>query len=97
MTTSLLANGEVPTSPTGVGKPHALRGSVRKRREGAWGGWRRNGQEGRIHESGRPVRDKDGVHVHRGPKSRRTGVRASIGARKRRNGRGAKGRRKVDS
>ena len=39
---------------------------------------------------------QDGVHAHE-PKSRRAGVRAPIVAMKRRNGRGAKGRRKVET
>ena len=77
----------------------ALRGSVRKRRRGRVRWLETEWSEGRAREAGRPARRAEGgVHARREPKSRerRAGVRAAIVARKRRNGRGAKGRRKVD-
>ena len=48
-------------------------------------------------ESERPVREATVFIVRKGTKSRRAGVRASIVGMKRRNGRGPKGRRKVDA
>ena len=93
---SLLAKGEAQPPMLEVGKWPPLRGSVRKRAAGStWGGWRRNGINGRAREAGRPVAHEWGVHAGCPPKS--PGHRSQSGHRstKRRNGRGAKGRREV--
>jgi len=93
---SLLGNDEAQTPPM-AGKPHALRGSVTKRCGGASGGWRRNGGKVAAVNQGDLCGPRTAFMPQQEPKSRRAGVRASVGARKRRNGRGAKGRRKVDA
>jgi hypothetical protein len=84
--------------PARVGRAVALRGSVRKRPPGASGGWRRNGRDGRAREAGRPVHVGILVFMRAWGAEEPgagTGVRVAIVAVKRRNGRGAKGRRKV--
>ena len=67
-------------------KPGELRGSVRKRRQGAQGGWRRNDRKVMCMKRGDPSGEES-----------RWGVRVVIGARKRGNSRGAKGDRKKDA
>ena len=74
------------------------------------GGWSGNGQEGRTHDTKRPVWNRPEFIVRVGgfpsqgngsrredTKSRQAGVRASIVALKPGNAGGAKGRRKVDA
>ena len=63
---------------------------MQKRRWGGSGDWRQDGQEGGACETGRPVRAKT-EFMRVAPKNRRTGVRASVVARKRSKDRGAKG------
>jgi hypothetical protein len=82
---SLRPSGEAQTRDSG--RPDELRGSVLKRRQGRLGGWRRNGYKGRASGPGRSAEGRE-------PEAE---VRASIVVMKRRNGRGAKGGRKVDT
>ena len=72
-------------SKPGNGKHRELKGSVRKRPGGRAGEWRRNGRKAKHVNQGTLCGDE-----------RRAEVRASVVARKRRNGRGAKGRREVE-
>src|SRR3990172_12546169 len=92
---SLLTSGEAQTRRE-VGKPVELKGSVRKRRRGLRGGWRRKGRKVVYVKQG----DLSGVRTEFKPERRRAdraGVRAPIVALKRGNARGAKGRRKVEA
>jgi hypothetical protein len=77
----------------------AVISDVAKRRQGCTGWLETEWLEGGIREGRRPVLGKDGVHVRekKGRRAAETGVRAIIVARKRRNGRGAKGGRKVEA
>lgn len=83
-TASLRPSGEAWTRESG--RPDELMGNVLKRRQGRLGGWRRNGYKGRASGPGRSARGREP----------RAEVRAFIVVMKRRNGRGAKGGRKVD-
>jgi hypothetical protein len=80
-------------APPEGGGPVRLRGSVRKPRRGTSGGWRRNGHDGVAQDAGSPARGHRRCSCARCRRAARAGVRAPIVARKRRNGRGAKGRR----
>jgi len=53
--------------------------------------------DGRAREAGRPVRGKAVFRLGVSRRAGRTGVRAFVGARKRGNARGAKGRREVET
>jgi len=53
-------------------------------------------KEGQTHDTERPVWNQTEFMAHGGSKSRRTGVRGSIVARKPGNAGGAKGTRKMD-
>jgi hypothetical protein len=96
---SLRVNDEAQPSMPEIGKRPPLRGSVQKRAAGTTrGGWRRNGINGRARKAGRPVAVRVLVFMRaRGAEEpgAGTGVRAAIVVSKRRNGRGAKGRRKA--
>jgi hypothetical protein len=96
---SLLAKDDAQPSMPGIGKRPPLRGSVQKRAgDSTWGGWRRNGINGRAREAGRPVPGRVLVFMRAWgaeEPGRGTGVRVAIVVRKRRNGRGAKGHRKA--
>ena len=103
MAASLLANDEAQT-PSEIapgdraeGKSAALKGNVSKRRRSVSGVWRPNGRKVRYSNQ----RDLSGKRrcslSSKGTKSRRAGVRAFIVGTKRRNGRGPKGRRKVEA
>ena len=59
---SLRSSGEARTVETR--KPVTLKGSVRKRSQGRWGGWRRNGWKTR-HRKPRDLSGSDGVHRSR--------------------------------
>ena len=59
---SLLGNGEARTGV--IRKPTTLKGSVRKRSWGWWGGWRRNGRKAR-HMKQRDLSGPTGVHCPR--------------------------------
>lgn len=60
------------------------------------GGWRRNGGKIQRHEAGRPEGARTAFHAEC-MKSRPSGVRAFVGAKKWGNAHGAKGRRKVEA
>jgi hypothetical protein len=60
------------------------------------GGWGQNGWKCGRDKQGAPSGDRP-VFMAKSPKTRPTGVRASIVAEKRGNARGAKGRRKVEA
>ena len=96
---SLLGNDEAQPPMPVIGKWPPLRGSVRKRAvDTTWGGWRRNWINGRAREAGRPVAVRVLVFMRAWDAEEPgagTGVRAAIVAGKRRNGRGAKGRREA--
>jgi hypothetical protein len=62
---------------------------------GRWRGWEQKGWTWVRDKQGDPPGSERGSWPH-GPKNRPAGVRASVGALKRGNARGAKGRRKVD-
>lgn len=65
------ALGMAKSSPRATERRVALRGSVRKRRRGAPGVWRRNGQAGCAREAGRPARQGKGrCSCSQEPKSR---------------------------
>ena len=74
-----------------------LRGSVGKQSSGQWGGWRRNGWTVVHVKQGDLVGAKAVFMLGVSRRAGRTGVRAFVGARKRGNARGAKGRREVET
>jgi hypothetical protein len=80
------------------GKSNELRGNVRKRRWGHSGVWRQKGPKA-IGVNQGELLDKEPVFMQESTAKEldRAAVRASVVAKKRRNGCGAKGRRKVEA
>ncbi|HVP81150.1 MAG TPA: hypothetical protein VMV04_24945 [Thermodesulfobacteriota bacterium] len=78
--------------PTAVGELDEMRGSVRNRRPGPGGGWRRRDRKVRHVTQGDLSVARDGVHAAvRCRRAGPTGVRAPIVAQNSRKGEGAKG------
>lgn len=92
---SLLAIGEASTCE--YGRPVELRGSVSKLRRGATGWLTMEWSERPCTWTGEACPRAMAVFMLNSRRAARVGVRGSIVAVKRRNGRGVKGARKVDA
>ncbi len=91
---SLLAIGEASTCE--YGRPVELRGSVAKLRRGATGWLAMEWSERPCTWTGEACPRAMAVFMPESRRAVRVGIRGSIVAKKRRNGRGAKGAREVD-
>jgi len=83
--------------PSARRKPSRLRGSVRKRCWGGTGVWEQNGRKAEYMNQGELLVKEPEFMQKDAEELERAAVRAFVVARKRRNGRGAKGRREVEA